>query len=64
MEKRKCFFCGDTIEPGTGRLFVKKDGTAYYFCSSKCRRNFELGRIPRKVRWTHAGLKARGKAVS
>lgn len=55
MEKRKCSFCGNVIEPGTGRLFVKKDGTVYYFCSSKCKQNHKLGRIPRKVRWTSAG---------
>jgi len=51
--KRKCTFCGEDIEPGTGSMYVKKDGTVYYFCSSKCRKNFlKLGREPRKVRWT------------
>jgi large subunit ribosomal protein L24e len=64
MEKRKCSFCGGAIEPGTGKLYAKKDGTIFYFCSSKCQRNLDLGRIPRKVRWTEAGRKARGKAAA
>ena len=62
MEKRKCSFCGDAIESGTGKLYAKKDGTIFYFCSSKCQANSDLGRIPRRVRWTEAGRKARGKA--
>jgi len=51
--KRVCTFCGEEIEPGTGSMYAKKDGTVHYFCSSKCRKNFlKLGREPRKVRWT------------
>jgi len=50
---KKCTFCGNEIEPGTGMMYVKKDGTIYYFCSSKCRKNMlELKRDPKKVRWT------------
>ncbi|MEA2054562.1 MAG: 50S ribosomal protein L24e [Candidatus Thermoplasmatota archaeon] len=53
VTKRKCTFCGEEIEPGTGSMYVKKDGTVYYFCSSKCRKNFlKFGREPRRVRWT------------
>ncbi len=48
----KCTFCGINIEPGTGKMFVKKDGTVLYFCSSKCEKNsLKLKRLPRKVRW-------------
>jgi large subunit ribosomal protein L24e len=48
----KCTFCGNNIEPGTGKMFVKKDGTVLYFCSSKCEKNsLKLKRLPRKVRW-------------
>lgn len=61
VETRICSFCGDNIEPGTGMMYVKKDGTIYYYCSTKCRRNHALGRVPRRVRWTAAGRKARGK---
>jgi large subunit ribosomal protein L24e len=63
MEKRKCSFCGDAIEPGTGKLYAKKDGTVFYFCSSKCQSNSNLKRLPREVQWTEAGRKARGKTT-
>lgn len=53
MEERTCAFSGEPIEPGTGVMFVKRDGTVLYFKSSKCRKNFlGLGRIPRRVRWS------------
>lgn len=53
MESRSCSFCGDTIEPGTGMMYVKRDGTVYQFCSSKCRKNtLVLNRVPRRVRWS------------
>ncbi|ETA69174.1 MAG: large subunit ribosomal protein L24e [Methanolobus sp.] len=55
MEQRKCSFCGELLEPGTGKLFVKKDGSSYYFCTSKCESNFELGRLPRRTVWTEQG---------
>jgi len=32
-------------------MFVKNDGTIYYFCSSKCEKNFMMGRDKRKVKW-------------
>ncbi|KAA0006456.1 MAG: 50S ribosomal protein L24e [Thermoplasmata archaeon] len=51
---RKCSFCGREIEPGTGMMYVKKDGTIFYFCSSKCRKNMlKLGRDSKKIRWTN-----------
>jgi large subunit ribosomal protein L24e len=54
---RKCSFCGGRVEPGTGLAFVKRDGTVLFFCSSKCNRNFGLGRKPHKLKW--AGQKKR-----
>jgi len=33
-------------------MLVRRDGTLLYFCSSKCERNFNLGRKPHRVRWT------------
>jgi large subunit ribosomal protein L24e len=51
MEK-KCTFCNLPIEQGTGMMLVKRDGTVFYFCSSKCERNMiKLGRKSRKVKW-------------
>ncbi len=53
MEIRYCSFCGNKIEPGTGKMFVRKDGTILFFDKSKCEKNYlKLGREPRKVRWT------------
>src|SRR5512137_905287 len=53
VERRVCTFCGDEIEPGTGRMYIKKDGVIYNFCSSKCFKNLVvLGRVPRRTTWT------------
>lgn len=61
VETYKCSFCGEMIEPGTGKLFVRKDGALFYFCSTKCQNNYKLKRVPRRVPWTEAGRKALGK---
>ncbi len=48
----KCSFCGMEFY-GKGKIYVKKDGTVYKFCSRKCERNLlNLKRNPRKIRWT------------
>jgi large subunit ribosomal protein L24e len=55
VEQKICSFCGASIEPGTGKMYVKKDGTTFLFCSNKCSKNMiEMGRVPRKVTWTAA----------
>jgi large subunit ribosomal protein L24e len=52
-DRRNCSFCGNEIEPGTGKIYIKKDGTVFNFCKNKCYKNMvELKRVPRKVRWT------------
>jgi large subunit ribosomal protein L24e len=61
VETKTCSFCGGPVEPGTGKMYVRRDGTTYYFCSSKCQNNQRLGRTPRRVTWTKAGRKALGK---
>jgi len=61
VEKRNCSFCGNPIEPGTGKMYIRKDGTIYTFCSNKCKKNrIDLGRVPRRTRWTvrYSELKA------
>jgi len=51
----KCSFSGDEIPKGKGILYVKRDGSLYYFCSSKCKKNFlKLKREGRKQKWTPA----------
>ena len=49
----KCSFCGKQLAKGQGTLFVKKDGTANFFCSGKCQKNsLKLKRSPYSTRWT------------
>jgi large subunit ribosomal protein L24e len=51
MEQR-CSFCNISLAPGTGKMFVRRDGTVLYFCSSKCERNMlKLRRKSRKLKW-------------
>jgi large subunit ribosomal protein L24e len=48
-----CTFCGREISRGTGKMYVKKDGTVYNFCSTKCEKNLlKNKRKTMKVRWT------------
>ncbi|MCD6371464.1 MAG: 50S ribosomal protein L24e [Candidatus Aenigmarchaeota archaeon] len=48
----KCSYCNKEIPKGKGKMFVKNDGSIFYFCSKKCEAHF-LRRI-RKVqpKWT------------
>ncbi|MEM2948270.1 MAG: 50S ribosomal protein L24e [Candidatus Anstonellales archaeon] len=49
----ECYFCGREIPKGRGLMFVKADGTTYYFCSDKCKKNsLKLKREGRKSKWT------------
>jgi len=58
---RPCSFCGNDIEPGTGKMFIRRDGTIYFFCSGKCQRNLlNLGRQARRTRWTKVFQRAKG----
>ena len=64
--KRQCSFCANEIEPGTGTMFVKRDGTVYHFCSSSCRKQqLNLGRVGHRHKWTraHAMKRAVGRAA-
>ena len=51
MAEKKCWFCNKNIKPGRGIIFVKEGGSLIYFCSSKCKKNYKLGRNPKKIRW-------------
>lgn len=53
-----CTFCGQTLDKGTGKMYVKKDAKVFYFCSMKCEKNMiKLGRKPRTTKWTEAYTK-------
>jgi len=47
----KCSFCGSALNPGSGKMFVKNDGTIFYYCSSKCQKNMQMGRESKKIKW-------------
>lgn len=49
----KCNFCGENLERGTGKMFVKKDGKVLHFCSTKCEKNtLKLGRKFLSTKWS------------
>ena len=53
--KRQCSFCADEIEPGTGMMFVKRDGSVFHFCTSSCRKQqLHLHRVGHRLKWTRA----------
>jgi large subunit ribosomal protein L24e len=51
----KCNFCEQELPLGGGKVYAKKDGSTYYFCSNKCEKNMiMLKRKPVKTKWTNA----------
>jgi len=56
----KCLFCGNMIEPGTGKIFVFKDGKTNNFCSGKCEKNLiKLKRKPITTKWSTKYMKGK-----
>ncbi|EWG07212.1 MAG: 50S ribosomal protein L24 [Candidatus Aramenus sulfurataquae] len=48
-----CSFCGATIVPGTGIMYVKNDGAILWFCSSKCRKYMlKYHKDAKRLKWT------------
>ncbi|MDQ2049663.1 50S ribosomal protein L24e [Natronolimnohabitans sp. A-GB9] len=62
VEKRTCDYTGEEIEPGTGIMYVKNDGTVLHFVNSKAEKNYKLGREPRDLEWTEEGRAGKGPA--
>jgi large subunit ribosomal protein L24e len=52
---RTCDFSGESIEPGTGIMYVRNDGAVLNFKDSKCEKNYFMGREARNLEWTDAG---------
>jgi len=48
----KCTFCGNEYDIPKGTTEITETGKVRHFCSSKCRKNYALGRDPKKVKWT------------
>ena len=57
----KCSFCSRQIEQGKGVIFVAF-ARVYNFCSSKCMKNFQLGRESSKLAWVRKTGKGKTKA--
>ncbi len=57
-ERRICSFSGEEIEPGTGLMYIKRDGSILWFKNSKARKNsVKLKRNARRVKWTRHYVK-------
>ncbi|MEK6918599.1 MAG: 50S ribosomal protein L24 [Nanoarchaeota archaeon] len=48
----KCSFCGKEYEVPFGLTEFDVTGHTRYYCSSKCRKNFKMGRESDRVKWT------------
>ena len=58
-----CHFCGHSLEPGTGKMYVFASGRIYYFCSMKCQKHvLKLGRKPLRTAWTNLAHETKVKA--
>ena len=60
-----CAFTGAEIPPGTGKMFIKKDGRVLYFKNRKAEKNYlKLKRNPRKVGYTAAARHAKEQRIA
>lgn len=46
-----CTFCKQSYKFPKGTTVVQKDGNIKHYCTSKCRKNSEMGRDSKKVKW-------------
>ena len=46
-----CSFCKNAYKFPRGTTVVQKDSSIKYYCSSKCRKNAEMGRVAKKTEW-------------
>lgn len=56
-----CSYCKKNYKRPRGLTVFSFDGKTAHYCSSKCRRNLNLGRDPKKVNWVKREKKGRKK---
>jgi len=54
---RTCDYTGEQIEPGTGIIYVKSNGTILNFKNKKAETLYQRGVDPREVEWTDVAKK-------
>ena len=59
----KCSFCHKDYDLHKGLTLILNDGKILHFCSSKCRKNSELGRQPKRVKWIKKPKKQQKKEM-
>jgi len=59
----ECSFCKKNYEIPRGLTFVLPNGELLYFCSSKCQKNYKLGRVGKKVNWVRKAKKVKEEIV-
>jgi large subunit ribosomal protein L24e len=43
--------CKTNMPRGTGKMYVRNDGRIFYFCGSKCHKNWKMGRADKNIKW-------------
>lgn len=59
-----CGFCKHGYNFPKGLTYVLIDGKVVYFCSSKCKKNWELKRDPKKTNWVRREKKGQNEEVT
>ena len=54
----RCSFCKSNYEFPRGITVIQRDGTPRTYCSSKCKKNSEMGRDNRRVKWVTKSTEA------
>ena len=54
-----CSFCKKNYADHKGLTVFTFEGRSLHFCSSKCRRNLDLKRDPKKVKWVKTEKKVK-----
>ena len=57
----RCSFCSEVVKEGRGKMYVKTDGKIFYYCNSKCQKNWQKKREGKTTKWTRAFRKFREK---